>query len=284
MLCIPATTQSILFECFPWGPHASRQKTFGLQLLLFAIELLQPRLVNLTLLENDKSAGGTIPLLRQQALAKLYEDLTTIIATKVDGDQRMPLRSLSLARSEKVPTHNLRTHNDVDAPRRWIPLNQSLERMELCFITLNLDMTDVILANFTSLKVLNIHDAWINHGDGQKGFEWLIFAIRVRRALPKTNILLDRLSRGLGRESVFLDQNPVNWLVNEAIPIGTTIDVVRENRLCTDFESFQLLWEVEAGERGEQAKKEWDITSDKSSATRAKLVDAAMASRWRGKM
>lgn len=285
MLCMPASTQSIIFECLRLDRHDPQQSVFAFNVLVTAIELFQPRLVSVTLLENLHHYTDNISLQRAQSLAQLSGDLTDIVGSPINGNQLMPINSLSLASYDRVPSFARRGTGDIESLRRWIPLNQSLERLELCFVAFSLEVTDVMLANFISLKVLNIHDAWVDRGDAQDGLQWLILAIRIRRVLPKSKILLERLSYGKvprGRESTFLPPPSTDWLVHEAIPAGTTIDVVREDRLCTDFQSFRLLWEVDSGDRGDLAKTEWDSTFEKSTATRAKLVDAAMARRWRG--
>jgi hypothetical protein len=70
-----------------------------------------------------------------------------------------------------------------------------------------------------------------------------------------------------------LKHSATRWLLEEAIPIGCTVNYERETRLLEDFQSFQPLWAAEDSQRGELAKEH---------RKDGKLVDMAMGSRWRG--
>lgn len=102
---------------------------------------------------------------------------------------------------------------------------------------------------------------------------WLSFLIDLRGKMPSLPVSLDYLKSWSNRlHMVAIPMTGLEWLRKEAIPPGCVIGFDRETRLIEDFESFLPLWYTEDSERGRQAMEE---------RKDGRLVDEAMASRWR---
>jgi hypothetical protein len=111
----------------------------------------------------------------------------------------------------------------------------------------------------------------VQHSAHESSTQWLSFLIELRRQIPLVMMELSRTPYIADTETI--RESALRWIIHEAIPVGSKMDYERETRLLEDFESFLPLWDAEDSERGRSAA---EARKD------GKLVDAAMASRWRG--
>ncbi|KAK5111761.1 hypothetical protein LTR62_004681 [Meristemomyces frigidus] len=288
MLCLPATTTELVFEA---GVQALEHKSwyhFGLYFMNTAMGVFGPKLHSIT-----TAVGTPTRRLRPRTTSISEPDSGTIfpdspskttslrrlvIASTTDHDETYIARQFTVDESQFDPWTNPITASSLFQLELWCTSISDTAMPRLV----------TFVKGFTSLKILRLkHLTYSTHGAQARIMPnpnttaitnpepvMLQLAIDLRRAIPATTMIeLDDIgmnSHGQRRE---MPVSALRWIMNEAVPPGAVIDFQREERLFEDFESFLMLWRAEdSPERGSEAEQ---------ASMKAKLVDAALCSRWK---
>ena len=267
ILCLPASLKSLIFEALPRDVMDTLQNGLALHITAIAVKIFGNRLMRVMMMTcpADKRRGSTDhpdtyherTILRPEILGKLEVTKTLVLASQKEFKQRAIWV------------------DQVSSSKRWHVLSPTVTRLELWNLDIDPPHLIELVKGFSNLQDLYLHNMHLHllgPARRQPGSLWPPFLIELRRLMPGLTLLLRNLQLSMFEEPrQFCPASAVRWLLDEAIPIGCSIDFEREMRLVEDFESFLPLWAAEDSLRGEAA---FEARKDGS------LVDAAMTSRW----
>lgn len=276
MLCMPAKTNAIVFRSLTWSMSHESKSNFAFKVLAAAMEVLQDRLKDLTVVSNN--SAGRLGMSRA-ALGRLGTGTGEGEAISSEVISKLGTRRLLLALNDQNAIHSSSASLSYASYQRWHQLPHSVQHIELRYTRSKMDDLLQFVKGFTSLQSIAVRNCDLIPASPNAAVWreldhkiWLICAIEMRRAMQHVKIALSNLQIN-GRPEP-MPHSAVRWIVTQAIPPGILIDVDREERLLVDFASFQELWSTDDGDRGRESRDQWQTM-------RASLSDEAMTRRWR---
>ena len=273
MLCLPPSTNSLIFEAYPTGLRPNLQNFFTLHVAATGMQILGDRLQRLAVstCPHDRSTQKRLQPFRHNNSER--EVFNSAVSTRIQA-----VKTLVLASESAVQTSAVRPEGQIDNSH-WHKLASTVTHLELCDMSVELQEFLPLIKGFTNIQDLTLqrldtHSSPrppVPHPRPQDHGNWLEFLIKLRRELPDVALHLESL-HAWWPSNYDLSTSACRWLQEEAVPVGCSIDFQRETRLAEDFESFLPLWQAEDSVRGSTAK---------NARRDGKLVDAAMNSRWR---
>lgn len=262
MLCFPPNVKSMVFESVPKSRHHSLQDAFAHHVAAAAIEIFGDRFEALSMLTGDMGDGlvtrNTVPNVE--------------ICTKLEVVKRL---TLSMEGNGILSSQN--TADWSGHFQGWHSIAHTVRDLAIWRVRTDPVMLIKLLKGFKNLHTLALNEVNIVvpfHVARQRGVvspsTWLNVLIDIRREMPSVILHVRDIQGNIGES---FGPSAYRWLVNEAVPVGRSIDFERETRLLEDFEFFLPLWSAEDSVRGELARRGRED---------GWLVDAAMSSRWRG--
>lgn len=272
MLCFPPSLNCLYYESLPSDRTDTVQNAFSLHVAATAMQIFGDRLQHLAMVTCSPARSSRLPnrmrrhqvrdvreeeVLVPEVLSHLQSVGTLTFATDMDYSHYWP---------------NLVPH-DVE---RWHSMPSNIARLELTNMQGESPAFVKLIQGFSHLNELSFNNVIIvappRQGavvDDRTDVLWLVLLVDLRRLQPGMSFHLRNLSAL--RANPVLPDSAINWLLKEAVPVGSNVGMERETRLAEDFESFLPLWRAEDSRRGALAK---DARLD------GKLVDLAMSSRW----
>ncbi|KAK5175331.1 uncharacterized protein LTR77_000469 [Saxophila tyrrhenica] len=255
-LCLPPTAKSIVFDSAPAHHGGATQNQFATHVLAAAMDIFGSRLQSLTTITSDfDGTDNWKTMLRPDICGKVQ----ALKSLKIDtnGKDRLMIKQATF----------------LEDLHGWHALSDTLTHLALWHIAGEPYRLVGLLKGFVHAKSLYLNGIKLNpdlNARESNLVAWPAFLINVRRQMPTLAIELRNVQDCEGKA---LTDSAIAWLLKGAVPVGCEISPLREGKLLEDFQDFLLLWTVDDGKRGAQARKEWD---------ESKLVDMALANRWRG--
>lgn len=277
MASLPPQTQHIIFEAVPTDLQDQLQHTFALQVCATALRIFKGQLAELSIISRSLDA------LRPGNASGMHSDYNSTLGPAISGLEAM--RTLTLAatagHSDRLSRHSL----DAVKASSWQvePLCSNITTLFLRKITDKRSNIFDFVKSFGSLTDLTLAEVTMGPDFGRTGAAarrgnlrapedpmWLLFLISIRLHRPSLRLHLGKLLQWHAPNA--LPASAIQWLEEEAVPVGAKVDFERETRLTEDFGSFIGLWTVDDTERGVLARDDQGV---------GKLVDEAFSSRWR---
>ena len=276
MLCIPSTTNTLIYRSLPSHTSDKAQMKFGAQVVAVAMQIFHDRLRSLTMVASRIDRQAFPNVLQGPPTLDIGDD--DVITEDVVGSMSN-IRRLVLTPDIDGPSMGWQfqqTHY-----RRWFVLAPILRELDIRHVPALPDDLKRFITAFPLLSTLRLNSITLSESRDRllarrvlpdpnllkRG--WLALVIELRRSMRDVTIHLSNLK--VMHEDRRLSAPAAKW-IEQVTPPGSIIDPDREDRLLIDFVSFLPLWDVEDSERGKHAEWNW-------AHSRAVLVDSAMSRR-----
>lgn len=276
LLCLPSCVNSLAFETVHNHRSDTLQNVFSLHVAATAIRIFGHRLRRLTMITSPERLSHRPT--HDHRDFDLHLERSIITEEVLNNVMHVDTLVLSDYHGNGNPRYR---EINADSQVHWNILTDILNHLELW--NMQSDSTGLLplITGFANLQTLTLKNIVLGappHFQPQPQRQadelfWLSFLIELRRQMPYLDLRFGELkSWGDRLRMVVLPESALQWLKREAIPEGCAVGFDRETRLTEDFESFLPLWYAEDGENGKLAK---------AARRDGRLVDEAMASRWK---